>query len=145
MGRNMEDFHSGSGRKFGPQNDIPLTKDVFKRVNVVSHPEQFGEDEELDRQLAADDTRTHQHPHEMHDLPAHQAVHTTQDTVDRAGIRSYIDKPNNPEHWTEEGYDAPEVYHHQGKMWIYEGHHRIIASRLRGEPSIKVHFWDTGE
>lgn len=145
MGRNNADMYEGSKRQFGPRNFIDLRKPVFQKINVSSHPETFGEDEDLERQEAADNTREHQYPHEMYDLPHHQTVHTTQDTVDRAGIRSYIDKPNNPEHYGEDGYDAPEVFHHKGNFWVYEGHHRIIASRLRGEPSTKVHFWDTRE
>lgn len=131
------------GRQFGPRNWISTEKPVFKDINVISHPEQVGTDEDWDRLEDAQESQQLFHPHEMTDLPAHVEVHTTQGLVDRAGIRSYIDQPNDHTRWDDEiGYDAPQVYHHKGKLWVYEGHHRIIASRLRGESSLKVQMWD---
>jgi hypothetical protein len=131
-------------RQFGEPNWMPTNKTAIRGVNIVSHPEQHGSGEEMDRQIDADETMNHSRPEDMWDMPASQELHTSQTHVDRAGVRSYIDRPNDPEHWDENnGYDAPSVYEHQGKLWIHEGHHRIIASRLRGDSSIKVHYWNT--
>lgn len=131
------------GRQFGPKSWMPTDKSVFKNINVIAHPEQKDTDEDWSRHDAALNTRFHVEPHEMKDLASDVPVHTTQTSVDRAGIRSYVDQPNDHTRWDDDnGYDAPEVYHHEGKLWVYEGHHRIIASRLRGEPSIKAQIWD---
>lgn len=131
------------GRQFGPKSWIPTDKPVFKNINVISHPELIDSDEDWNRHEDAQETLSYAHPHEMVDLPAHVEVHTTQLSVDRAGIRSYVDRPNDHTRWDDEiGFDAPQVYQHSGKLWVYEGHHRIIASRLRGEPSIKVQMWN---
>jgi hypothetical protein len=120
---------------------------VVKKVGIIAHdPKEDDTEEGMSREHSMYATQEHQHPENMWDMPATEKLHTTQGSLEKSGIRHYIDHPNNPENWKEgEGYDAPEVYSHKGKTWIHEGHHRIIASRLRGEHSIKVHHWDTGE
>lgn len=54
------------------------------------------------------------------------------------GIRHYVDNPDVPAEKDSE-YPTPVVYTgRDGRIWIHNGHHRIISSRLRGESSIKV-------
>lgn len=47
-------------------------------------------------------------------------LHSQQDASD-------LDDEGNPYH-----EDHPEVFHHQDKMWIGEGHHRLLAGRMMG-------------
>jgi len=127
-----------------------MGKAAIRNVNVVFHgrdTEEGRQEAEWDRTDAADASRpTSQYPHDMVDIPFDQVLHTSQQAVDAPGLRAYVDKPNNPEEWKDDyGYDAPQVFSHKGKLWIHDGHHRIIASRLRGEQSFKAHFWSTGE
>lgn len=126
---------------------LGMDASIVKKVGIIAHdPKEDRTDEGMDREHASTSTKEHQNPEDMWSMPASEELHTTQGSLDKSGIRHFIDHPNNPEHWKEgEGYDAPQVYSHQGKTWIYEGHHRIMASRLRGEHSIKVHHWDTRE
>jgi hypothetical protein len=123
-------------------NNIPMNKPVFKNIGITYHEEDPTSEERFSREEAADSTKEHQHPEDMYHLSSKVELHTSQEAADRAGIRSYVDKPNDPDEWYDDiGYDAPEVYHYHGKEWIHDGHHRIIASRLRGESSIRVHYW----
>lgn len=127
-----------------------MAKPAIRNVNVVFHgrdTEEGSQEEQWDRTDAADAARpTSQYPEDMVDIPFHQVLHTSQSSVDSPGLRAYVDRPNNPEEWKDDvGFDAPEVVEHKGRLWIHDGHHRIIASRLRGERSFKAHFWSTGE
>lgn len=66
-----------------------------------------------------------------------EPLFTQQSAFRTSGIRHYIDNPNVTT--ANANNDKPEVYpDRNGKIWIKEGHHRIIASRLRGEPYIDV-------
>jgi hypothetical protein len=134
-------------RKFGPKNEMPTTKPVFKKINIISHPELENTDEENSRMDSAMKTRDLAI---FHDLPSNVEVHTSQSQIDRAGIRSYIDNRNSHTNKVSHpvfgsGPDVPEVYRHSGKLWLFEGHHRLAASRLKGETSTKVSLWNTGE
>jgi len=80
-----------------------------------------------------------QHPDEMWDMPSDVQLHTSQESVDTGTLKHFREQPNDPNNYVEaEGYDAPQVYHHDGKYWISEGHHRVLASRMRGDSSTKV-------
>jgi hypothetical protein len=66
-----------------------------------------------------------------------EPLFTEQEHFGTQGIRHYIDNPTV--RTPSAGNDKPEVYpDRDGDLWINEGHHRIIASRLRGEPYINV-------
>jgi hypothetical protein len=75
-------------------------------------------------------------------LDRNTPLFTFQDSFGTRGIRHYVDNPNQP---TSEAFaETPQVYNTEdGRLWISEGHHRIIASRLRGEPYIDVHKMST--
>ena len=123
---------------------LPMTSGAPKKHNITWHNDDSHSDEHLTRIDAAWET---QPTHADHwDMPASIQLHTTQSHFGSQGIRRFMKNPSAPS-MTAEGQEAhedlPEVYHHQGKYWIYEGHHRILSSRLSGAPSITVHFWDT--
>ena len=61
---------------------------------------------------------------------------TGQGNADTATIQKYRKTPSS---------DVPMVFTHQGAMWIHDGHHRIVASRLNGDDFILVKHWNTGE
>ena len=64
---------------------------------------------------------------------------TVQSHFGTMGVRHYIDTPDVLANGGDTDYPTPVVYTgRDGRMWIKEGHHRIISSRLRGEQSIKV-------
>ena len=120
---------------------------IVKNLGIVAHdPKEDDTEEGFNRTEAMYANKEHHHPGDMWDMPASEELHTTQSVLNKSTIRHFVDNPNNPEEWKDgEGYNAPEVYTHQGKLWVHEGHHRLIASRLRGDSSTKVHHWDTGE
>jgi hypothetical protein len=126
--------------QFGPKNFMSLEKPVFSRIGMHVNMDPETEDEhewELEQ-----NTR----PGKLVDLPSHVTLHTFQRHIDRAGIRGYINNPYKPDESDTSGSRTfihdPIVYKLDGAHWIYEGHHRIAASRLKGEPSLKVHMFD---
>jgi len=67
--------------------------------------------------------------------PAHEELWTSQSHLHMPTLRRYasgdITKPQEEE-WGDDidpDYE-PETYHHGGRQWIAEGHHRTVASRL---------------
>lgn len=84
-----------------------------------------------------------QPPEEMFDLPRSAVLHTSQTGFGKWGLSHYAKVGYDHTQWDDdEGYTAPQVYKHKGKLWVAEGHHRILASRLRNESSTPVHFHD---
>lgn len=126
---------------------LPMTSRVPRMHNVIWHNDNENPEEHEDRIAIAGETMP-SHPDHW-DLPSNVVLHTSQSHFGSGGIRRYMSNPEAPSQGSEGrheyGEDLPEVYSHGGKYWIYEGHHRIIASRLRGEGSIPVHVWNTGE
>ena len=141
MTRNNADFRGLRREVRNGEALLPMTSGAPRMHNITWHPDS---DEHLDRTELAWET----HPtHADHwNMPANIPLNTTQSHFGSQGIRRYMANPSAPS-LTAEGQEAhedlPEVYHHQGKYWIYEGHHRILSSRLSGANSIQVHFWDT--
>ena len=67
--------------------------------------------------------------------PAHEELWTSQTHLHMPTLRRYasgdIEKPQEEE-WGDDidpDYE-PQTYHHGGKRWLAEGHHRTVASRL---------------
>lgn len=75
-------------------------------------------------------------------IPASQTLHTTQKHLDARAVKSYM-QGNEPEFDTEYEdnvpYDPELLVSERGTHWIDEGHHRLVASRLRGDPSRRVY------
>lgn len=144
MGRNNEDFTLGHTSQREVRNGdalISMASGAPRSKNIVFVKDETPDDYE-DRVESAGWSMP-SHP-EHWDLPTTQPVHTSQERFGAQGIRKYMKNPESTSE-TSEGRDhtedLPEVYSHGGKIWIYEGHHRILASRLRGDSSIPVHYW----
>jgi hypothetical protein len=60
--------------------------------------------------------------------------------IDKNAIDKYMGTPNAQSEGS--SADLPEVYSHGGVNWINDGRHRILASRMRGDKTIKVKFWN---
>lgn len=73
-------------------------------------------------------------------LSSHEVVHTAQSHLHTPTLRKYLnyDEPDiDPE--TDAPYHPEVAYNLQtGSVWMDEGHHRLVASRLRGDLSRDV-------
>jgi hypothetical protein len=70
-----------------------------------------------------------------------------QHTVKKDRVMAYIDKPNLRRAGTRDPVhgglvDLPIVVRMDGVDHLHDGHHRVTAAKLLGEPSIKVRFVD---
>ena len=63
-------------------------------------------------------------------------IFTGQSGLDATTVSSYRKTGSN---------ELPLVFTHKGRLWIHDGHHRIVASRLNKDPYILVKHWVTGE
>jgi len=109
---------------------------IFDRTGIVQRSASPG-DIDLDpwHQHGYDDT-----PRE---LSSSEPLRTSQTHLVRAGFLDYLEHgpPSvNPHDSEDDRPYLPQVYGYgpRGNTWIGEGHHRIITSRLRDEPSITV-------
>jgi hypothetical protein len=133
---NPEYFKSKYG---GPQ--VPMTGRVARMHNITYVP--MTEEETIDHEnknFSEPERSNWTYPNEKEkQLDRNTPLFSKQSHFTTRGIRHYVD---NPDVLAEEGntdYPTPVVYTgRDGKMWIHNGHHRIISSRLRGEQSIKV-------
>lgn len=67
--------------------------------------------------------------------PHHEELWTSQDTLHAPTLKKYaqgnIQKPQHEDFGDDiDPHYEPETYEHQGKRWLYEGHHRTVATRL---------------
>jgi hypothetical protein len=109
---------------------IPMTGRVARMHNITYVP--LTKDESMEHDMAHEGTRYNEYR-----LHRDEPLFTEQSHFGTMGIRHYVDNPTVNTAWA--GSDKPEVYpDRDGALWINEGHHRIIASRLRGEPYIDV-------
>lgn len=68
-----------------------------------------------------------------------ETLHTRQAHLHGPTMRRFMagDVPEfDPEHAPHDVEYRPEITTHKDRSWIQEGHHRIAASRLRGDGSI---------
>lgn len=135
----------GTGKRKSPENLLPMTGSVPRFHNITYREHSYKDS--VNRTVKAEDSKPE--TPSVVDLPATLKLNTTQSHYGTLGIRRYIDQPDAPH--TSSGHrlsknnrstDIPQVYSEGGELWIHEGHHRIIASRLSGEPSIQVQYWD---
>jgi hypothetical protein len=75
-------------------------------------------------------------------VSSRETLHTAQDYLHGPTVREYLKPGGAPEmdpHYPDREY-LPEVYETpRGSKWIDEGHHRIVASRLRGDSHTDVY------
>lgn len=66
----------------------------------------------------------------------------TQHRVTRSGVEKY-ERPQGP---TRDPADLPLVLHaNSGKSYIADGHHRLVAAHLRGEPRARARIVEIGD
>jgi hypothetical protein len=74
-------------------------------------------------------------------VSSRETLNTAQDYLDGPTVQQYMSKgaPEIDPHYPDRKY-LPEVYETvRGSKWIDEGHHRIVASRLRGDSHTDVY------
>jgi hypothetical protein len=80
------------------------------------------------------------------EVSLHQPIHATQTHVAQEHLNRYRHSSEAPVHNAEERTDmdrvAPMFVKHEGRLHAIEGHHRIGAAMLRGDPSIKGWTFD---
>lgn len=103
---------------------------VFKAANIRSWP--IEDPPSMFREYGIEDYGV---------ISQNETLNTAQNYLHAPTLRKYI-KGNVPEKHPDYGNAdyLPEVLETvRGSKWIDEGHHRIVASRLRGDPDIKVY------
>lgn len=117
---------------------LPLNSRAAKGAGFVFHADEYAAPH-----IAGEVEGYHySEPHDMVELPHSVPLHTTQRSVEKPGVRHYVDKGYDHTEWREDnGYHAPQVYKHDNKVWVAEGHHRLMADRLTGRTST-VQFID---
>ena len=123
----------------GPQ--VPMTGRVARMHNITYVP--MSEDETIEHEnenFSPPDRSNWTYPNEKEkQLDRNVPLFSKQSHFGTQGIRHYIDTPDVLANEGDTDYPTPVVYTAKdGKMWIHNGHHRIISSRLRGEQSLKV-------
>ena len=73
-----------------------------------------------------------------------ETLHTAQSQLHAPTVRKYMTEgapATDPSYGNEiDNRYLPEVLSSErGRKWVDEGHHRLVASRLRGEPSTEVY------
>jgi hypothetical protein len=133
--KNPKYFKEDTG---GPQ--IPMTGRVARMHNITYVPMSDEEVMNHEDENFSEPVRKPKwyYPNEKEkQLDRNTPLFSKQSHFGTQGIRHYIDNPDVLAQETD--YPTPVVYTGKdGRMWIHNGHHRIISSRLRGEQSIKV-------
>lgn len=110
------------------------TKKVFKAVNIRSWPLT-----EQPSSMPGRDAWTE----ERGGVVSNEELNTAQDYLHGPTVRDYMKDGGVPEvdpHYDDERAYLPEVHTSlRGHKWIDEGHHRIVASRLRGDNGTEVY------
>jgi hypothetical protein len=106
---------------------IPMTGRVARMHNITYVP--MSEEEKEDEGHYYIPEENDSHPFRLY---SNEPLYSSQSHFGTRGVRKYIDTPPGPNH-------KPVIFpDDDGALWIHDGHHRIIASRLRGEPYIDV-------
>lgn len=65
-------------------------------------------------------------------------LHTGQRSIWPSRVQEYVTHPGKA---SDTGRYSPiEIYHHNGQVWAGEGHHRLVAAKIRGNKTIRVTF-----
>lgn len=120
---------------------IDLSKHVFRKIGIIAHE---GDEDEFDHDAENEYMVHRPEYHTIQDIPSTATLNTYQTSVIKSGIKHYIDNPQKLID-TDSGSELPTVYERDGSYWIYDGHHRIAASRLRGESSFKARVWNNNK
>jgi hypothetical protein len=116
----------------GPEPQIPMTGRVARMHNITYVPMSDEEQEQEGHYQIPDENDAH-----LYRLYRDEPLYTTQEHFGTRGVRHYVDNPGTPT--TSGSNEKPVIFpDDEGDLWIHDGHHRIIASRLRGEPYIDV-------
>lgn len=139
------EYHIKDMPNVGPEPQIPMTSRVARMHNITYVPMSVDEQEEEGHYLYSDEDEYPAHPYRLY---RDEPLYTTQEHFGTRGVRHYVDNPESLT--TSASADKPHIFSDDdGAFWINEGHHRIIASRLRGEPYIDVmrheHWEDNGD
>jgi hypothetical protein len=86
------------------------------------------------------------------DHPPHEELHTSQTHLWKPALEKYIKEGHehlmDPDHANEDRESDmpyhPQTYDHNGRTWIDEGHHRILARRMVGEDVTAFHGFTAG-
>jgi len=109
---------------------IPMTGRVARMHNITYVPLSEEEESEHDY-MAGEGNLVH------YRLQNHEPLFSQQTHFQTQGVRHFMDTPYDLKNFKEG--DTPVVYpDNDGALWINDGHHRIIASRLKGDPYIDV-------
>ncbi len=105
-------------------------KTVFRAANIRSWP--MEESPTMTREFGLESEGG---------VSRNETLHTAQDYLHGPTIRKYMTEGAPEEDPDYEGRKyLPEVYQTEmGRKWIDEGHHRIVASRLRGDYGTEVY------
>jgi hypothetical protein len=111
----------------GPEGMIPMTGRVARMHNITYVPMTEDEKEQEGHYQIPEENDSH--PYRLYH---YEPLYSTQEHFGTRGIRNYVDTPPGSN-------EKPVIFpDDEGDLWIHDGHHRIIASRLRGEPYIDV-------
>lgn len=123
----LGDLHPALGGNRVPEVVTgPVVRHIFKRADIVHtraeapHLVGTANDQERDRGQPSGELRTsqsHLHTPTLNRYARGDVPEWDNDYIDEETGESYMP------------YE-PETYQHQGKTWIEEGHHRIVADRL---------------
>lgn len=103
-----------------------FTKDLPSKVGVIFDPNYEAWETAVDK---AESALVMGFKPTTMELSNEQSLHTGQDTVDTDTLSTYSNTKSDKK---------PIVVTHRGKMWIHDGHHRIVSSRARGDKSLTV-------
>jgi hypothetical protein len=134
-----EQFHQQAMDIINRSNDVLRGADartVFKAANIRSWPMQ-----DMPTQIREGWSREYQDS-----ISPDETLHTAQQHLHAPTLKKYLagDVPEtDPEYDYEDNpepvpYLPETVVSESGRRWIDEGHHRIVASRLRGDVSTDV-------
>ena len=81
-------------------------------------------------------------------IQLNRPLRASQPSMDPAAVEFYKNNPrkvypnpSNRDPWDE----PPTIVRHRGENLVWTGHHRIAAARQRGQKTMRVNYWETGQ